>query len=49
MIKDEGLEEGKQEGSQQKTQEIALNLIAEGMAIEANTYGGLAPTLALLV
>jgi predicted transposase/invertase (TIGR01784 family) len=34
MIKDEGLQEGKQEGSQQKAREIALNLIAEGMAIE---------------
>ncbi len=35
MIKEEGLEEGKQEGSQQKAREIALNLIAEGMGIEA--------------
>lgn len=43
MIKDEGKEEGKQqgiqegrqEGSQEKAREIALNLIAEGMGIEA--------------
>lgn len=43
MIKEEGIEEGKQEGrqegrqegSQQKAREIALNLIAEGMGIEA--------------
>lgn len=39
MIKEEGIEEGKQEGkqegSQEKAREIALNLIAEGMGIEA--------------
>lgn len=33
--KQEGRQEGKQEGSQQKAREIALNLLREGMTVEA--------------
>jgi predicted transposase/invertase (TIGR01784 family) len=33
--REEGREEGIEEGSQQKAREIALNLLAEGMAIDA--------------
>ncbi len=35
QIKTEGKEEGREEGSQQKAHEIAQNLLAEGMTVEA--------------